>query len=127
MRVSRIVTDLQSDDPQALAGFYQGLLGLDIVMDQGFVVTLQGAETGPVQLTVLSGGGSGAPAPALSVEVDDLDAVIARMADMGVEAEYGPVTEPWGVRRLFVRDPEGTLVNILTHSRDGAGRNTERA
>jgi lactoylglutathione lyase len=30
--------------------------------------------------------------------------------------EYGPVDEPWGVRRFFVRDPAGTLVNILMHT-----------
>jgi hypothetical protein len=29
--------------------------------------------------------------------------------------EYGPADEPWGVRRFFVRDPLGKLVNILAH------------
>ena len=33
----------------------------------------------------------------------------------GLEIEYGPITEPWGVRRFYVRDPFGRLINILEH------------
>jgi catechol 2,3-dioxygenase-like lactoylglutathione lyase family enzyme len=33
----------------------------------------------------------------------------------GFEIKYGPVVEPWGVRRFFVRDPFGRLVNVLSH------------
>lgn len=33
----------------------------------------------------------------------------------GFQIEYGPVNEPWGVRRFYVRDPFGKLVNILAH------------
>ena len=29
--------------------------------------------------------------------------------------EYGPVTEPWGVTRFYVRDPFGRLINVLEH------------
>ena len=32
-----------------------------------------------------------------------------------IAIEYGPVEEPWGVRRFYVRDPFGKLVNILVH------------
>jgi uncharacterized glyoxalase superfamily protein PhnB len=53
--------------------------------------------------------------PDLSVEVDDLDAVLAAMSKAGIEIVYGPAEEPWGVRRFYVRDPFGRLVNILAH------------
>ena len=56
--------------------------------------------------------------PAISVEVDDLEAVTARAGNAVV---HGPVTEPWGVRRIFLRDPEGNLVNVLCHDRQGRG------
>ena len=36
---------------------------------------------------------------------------------MGLAIEYGPATEPWGVRRFYLRDPAGRLVNILSHAR----------
>ena len=60
-------------------------------------------------------GGSGTPVPDLSIEVDDVDAALAAMKAAGFEIEYGPADEPWGVRRFFVRDPLGKLVNILAH------------
>jgi catechol 2,3-dioxygenase-like lactoylglutathione lyase family enzyme len=37
------------------------------------------------------------------------------MRAAGFVVEYGPVTEPWGVTRFYVRDPFGHLVNILQH------------
>ena len=53
--------------------------------------------------------------PDLSIEVDDLSDVHRRMQVAGFEIEYGPVTEPWGLTRFFVRDPFGRLINILEH------------
>lgn len=69
-----------------------------------------------LQISFLSEGGSGTPVPDLSIEVDDLDAALERMKTAGVAIEYGPADEPWGVRRFYVRDPFGKLVNILTHT-----------
>jgi catechol 2,3-dioxygenase-like lactoylglutathione lyase family enzyme len=64
-----------------------------------------------VQISVMSEGGSGA-----SIEVDDLEAALARVKKAEIPIEYGPVDQPWGVRRFFVRDPLGKLVNILVHA-----------
>lgn len=55
------------------------------------------------------------PVPDLSIEVDDLEDVLTRITKAGIPIEYGPVDEPWQVRRFFVRDPFGKLVNILVH------------
>jgi catechol 2,3-dioxygenase-like lactoylglutathione lyase family enzyme len=120
MKVLRIVADLPATDPAALAAFYRDLLGLDLLMDQGFIATVGSADRAPVQLSLASEGGSGTPRPAISVEVDDLAAVLQRARQMGAPIEYGPVDEPWGVRRFFLRDPSGSLVNVLSHS--GSGR-----
>jgi catechol 2,3-dioxygenase-like lactoylglutathione lyase family enzyme len=53
--------------------------------------------------------------PDISIEVDDLDEVERRVREAGLVIEYGPTSEPWGVRRFYVRDPLGRLVNILRH------------
>jgi catechol 2,3-dioxygenase-like lactoylglutathione lyase family enzyme len=113
--VLRIVTNLPSGDPSRLAGFYHDLLGLDVVMDLGFIATLGTRSQTPVQLSLASEGGSGTALPAVSIEVDDLDDVLKRAQNLGAPIEYGPVSEPWGVRRFYLRDPEGSLVNILSH------------
>jgi catechol 2,3-dioxygenase-like lactoylglutathione lyase family enzyme len=54
--------------------------------------------------------------PDLSIEVDNLQEVLERMHAAGIPLEYGPADEPWGVRRFFVRDPFGRLLNILAHA-----------
>jgi catechol 2,3-dioxygenase-like lactoylglutathione lyase family enzyme len=42
-------------------------------------------------------------------------AKLARIKDANIPVEYGPKSEPWGVRRFYVRDPFGKLINILQH------------
>lgn len=115
MTVRRIVANLAAADPPAVAGFYAGLLGLETVMDMGWIVTLAADTEARPQLSLMQEGGSGTPVPDLSIEVDDIDAILDRARSMGVEITYGPADEPWGVRRFYLRDPTGRLVNILQH------------
>ncbi len=56
------------------------------------------------------------PVPDLSIEVDDVDEVYRRAIAGRLEIPYGITDEPWGVRRFYVRDPFGRLVNILSHA-----------
>lgn len=115
MAVLRIVANIPATDPAAAHRFYAGVLGLEPVMDMGWIVTFAAGASVRPQVSVASGGGSGQPVPALSIEVDDVDAAVARCRAAGFPPDYGPVDEPWGVRRFFVRDPAGVLVNILAH------------
>ncbi len=69
-----------------------------------------------VQVGFGTEGGSGTPVPDLSIEVDNLDEALTRFKKAGIPIEYGPASEPWGVRRFYVRDPFGRLVNILQHA-----------
>jgi uncharacterized glyoxalase superfamily protein PhnB len=68
-----------------------------------------------VQVSFASEGGSGTPVPALSIEVDDNGTALARVNNAGIPIEYGRESEPWGIRRFFVCDPFGKLINILQH------------
>ncbi|WP_284668646.1 VOC family protein [Myxococcus sp. SDU36] len=112
----RIVTNVGVSAPATASRFYRDVLGLDVLMDMGWIATYGSSETMTVQVSFMSQGGSGAPVPDMSIEVDDLDAAIARVKKAGIPIEYGPADEPWGVRRFFVRDPFGRLVNLLAHS-----------
>lgn len=115
VKVRRIVANIETADVSAAKSFYQDILGLDLVMDHGWIATYGSAERMSVQVSFASQGGNGTPVPDLSIEVDDVDAALAAMQDAGITVEYGPADEPWGVRRFFVRDPFGRLVNILQH------------
>jgi catechol 2,3-dioxygenase-like lactoylglutathione lyase family enzyme len=116
MKVKRIVANIDTKDIAAAKGFYHDVLGLEVLMDQGWIATYGSAEDMRVQISFMSQGGSGTPVPDLSIEVDDVDAAFERMTSAGFTIEYGPSDEPWGVRRFFVRDPFGRLVNILAHA-----------
>ncbi|WP_313250409.1 VOC family protein [Stenotrophomonas indicatrix] len=116
MAVKRVVANIASADPAQAAAFYGDILGMDIVMDHGWIVTYGGHGTALAQLSVASEGGSGTPVPDLSIEVDDLDDVLERLQHADIALEYGPAEEPWGVRRFYVRDPFGRLLNILAHT-----------
>ncbi|MBZ9796957.1 VOC family protein [Mesorhizobium sp. ES1-4] len=115
MRVRRIVANIETRDAAAARRFYHDVLGLDLLMDHGWITTYGSGETMQVQVSVMAQGGSGTPVPDLSIEVDDVDAALEAMKAAGFTIEYGPADEPWGVRRFYVRDPLGRLVNILAH------------
>jgi catechol 2,3-dioxygenase-like lactoylglutathione lyase family enzyme len=56
--------------------------------------------------------------PDMGVDIDSREAVDAAHAQAlraGHEVIYGPVDEPWGVRRFFVRDPQGVVISVLAH------------
>jgi catechol 2,3-dioxygenase-like lactoylglutathione lyase family enzyme len=116
MQVKRIVANIAAEDIAAARRFYQDILGLDVLMDHGWIATYGSSQKMSVQVSIASEGGSGTPVPDLSIEVDDLDTALQRMKKAKVTIEYGPADEPWGVRRFYVRDPFGRLINILMHS-----------
>ncbi|MBP1947082.1 VOC family protein [Virgibacillus litoralis] len=115
MKVKRIVANVETQDVTKARYFYEEVLGLDQLMDLGFIATYGSHEKMDIQISFLSEGGSGTQVPDLSIEVEDLDEALARVKEAGIPIEYGPVNEPWGVRRFYVRDPFGKLVNILIH------------
>jgi catechol 2,3-dioxygenase-like lactoylglutathione lyase family enzyme len=114
--VKRIVSNIATDRIGEAVAFYRDILELQVVMDQGWIVTLAAEYPAMPQVSVASEGGSGTQVPDLSIEVDDLAQIHRRVIAAGLPVQYGPATEPWGVRRFYVRDPCGRLLNILAHT-----------
>lgn len=115
MKVCRIVTNIDSQELAKAQAFYGDFLGLDVLMDHGWIKTFGSGEKMTLQVSVASEGGSGTPVPDISIEVDDLPSALQKAKELGIAVEYGPANEPWGVRRFYVRDPFGKLINILQH------------
>jgi catechol 2,3-dioxygenase-like lactoylglutathione lyase family enzyme len=115
MAVKRIVANIATQHAGYAQGFYGDILGLHVVMDQGWIVTFAAEGSAAPQISVATAGGSGTPVPDLSIEVDNLKEIHQRVLAAGLPIEYGPKSEPWGVTRFYVRDPFGRLVNILAH------------
>ena len=114
MIVKRIVPNLVVSDLARAKTFYKDVLGLELAMDLGWIATMASSAAAQPQVNLTSES-TGGDVPALSVEVDDLDEVLQRAHAHGVVIEYGPKIEEWGVRRFYIRDPFGRLLNILAH------------
>ncbi|MFF1923726.1 VOC family protein [Streptomyces sp. NPDC058221] len=99
---------------RANAAFYQ-LLGFEEVMNLGWIMTLASPSEPAVQVSIMTADRTGPVTPDMSVEVTDVDAVHEALVREGAEIVYGPQDEEWGVRRFFVRDPNGRVVNVLSH------------
>ncbi|MGQ4878627.1 VOC family protein [Billgrantia sp. LNSP4103-1] len=115
MKVTRIMANTPTSDINAAEAFYGEILGLERLMDHGWFRTYGSDEKMTIQVSFGTEGGSGTPVPDLSIEVDDLETALVRCREANIPIEYGPASEPWGVRRFYVRDPFGKLVNILQH------------
>ena len=111
--ISRAVPNIKSDRPAASRDFFVDLLGFEVAMDLGWVVTVASPANPSAQVTII--GNDDVAAPGISVEVSDVDAVHARALEQGLEIAYALRDEPWGVRRFMLREPSGTLVNVVAH------------
>ena len=115
MKVKRIVANIETKNTSRAQRFYSDILGLDILMDMDWIATYGSTTKMTVQMSFMNEGGSGTPVPDLSIEVDDVAEAFKRMKKARFKIEYPLTEEPWGVRRFYVRDPFGRLINILEH------------
>lgn len=114
MSIRRAMPDVRSDAMEESRDFY-GLLGFEEVMNLGWVMTLASPSNPTAQVTFMSRDKTAPVVPDMSVEVDDVDAVHAAVRASGAEIVHPLQDEDWGVRRFFVRDPNGRVVNVLGH------------
>ncbi len=115
MTVKRIIANIATADLNAIQAFYRDIFDLELVMDHGWIQTYASSENMRVQLSAAIEGGSGTAVPDLSIEVDNLDIVLQKIANQHIEIVYGPAIESWGVRRFYINDPGGRLLNVLQH------------
>ena len=108
--------NIRSDRPAETREFFVDLLGFEVAMDIGWVVTVASPANRSAQVNIISN--EDAAAPGISVEVADVDAVHARAVEQGLEIAYSLRDEEWGVRRFMLREPSGTLVNVVSHRSD---------
>jgi predicted enzyme related to lactoylglutathione lyase len=113
MTVSRAVPNIKSDRPAETRDFFLDLLGFEVAMDLGWVVTVASPSDPSVQVTII--GNDDMAAPGISVGVADVDAMHAKAVEQGCEIVYPLRDEEWGVRRFMLREPSGTLVNVVSH------------
>jgi catechol 2,3-dioxygenase-like lactoylglutathione lyase family enzyme len=114
MSIRRVMPDIQSEAIDESRAFY-GRLGFEEVMNLGWVVTLASPSNPTAQITFMTRDQTAPVVPDMSIEVDDVDAAYAAMQERGAEIVHPLQDEEWGVRRFFVRDPNGRVVNVVSH------------
>ena len=115
MNIERIVPDLTVADLRRSVDEHTAVLGLEVVMDHGWIVTL--ADSRGCQLSLLTRDATARENPDVSVFVDDVEAAYGRAVEAGREIVHPLTTEERGVARFFYRDGSGNVVNVGMHSR----------
>jgi len=115
MRVHHIIADLPVADVGAAKSFYTDYLGLrSEEFNLGWVARFASPDTG-ADVQLVSRDASARENPAISAMTDDVDGAYAEAQERGYEIVHPLTTEPWGVRRFFVRAPDGTVINVVAH------------
>jgi len=83
-------------------------------MDLGWVMTFVSPNNPTAQITIIQKDQTAPMNPQISIEVEDVMAVFSRAQAAGADIIYPLTEEPWGVRRFFVRDPNGVIINVLS-------------
>ena len=115
MKVHSIIADLSVPDIEGSREFYADYLGLGVEeFNLGWVARFTSAETG-AHLQVVTTDATAPVDAVISVKVDDVDAAYAEAIERGFEIVHPLTDEEWGVRRFFVRAPDGNVLNIVAH------------
>ena len=104
------VLDVTFDGDAAYASYTSQGIVLSLYPEDG----MEGMAPGSMQ-------GAGRGAYTLEFEVDDVDAEYNRLLGMGISIVKPPTTQPWGVRSVWFRDPDGNIVNFLKMMREQPG------
>jgi catechol 2,3-dioxygenase-like lactoylglutathione lyase family enzyme len=115
MHATSIMANVAVADLEAAKSFYTGYLGLRTEeFNLGWVARYASPDTrAAVQLVTRD-----ATAPedsVISVHTDDIDGAYEEAQKLGLEIVHPLTTEQWGVRRFFVRSPDGNVINIVNH------------
>ena len=116
MGVSRIVAYAGGHELRASRDFYVEVLGMQVAMEDP-VLDLQSPDN-PTAEVIVGAQEMQDPKPSFGVDVGEpaaVDAAHAEVVRRGLRVVYPLTDEPWGVRRFFVEDPGGTIVNVLAH------------
>ena len=116
MRVTGVIPNLPVADIAAARDFYADYLGLsDEAFNLGWVARYVTPD-GKARVQLVTGDATAPHDSAISVLVGDgVEEAYEEAKRRGYEIVHPLTDEPWGVRRFFVRAPDGTVINMAGH------------
>jgi catechol 2,3-dioxygenase-like lactoylglutathione lyase family enzyme len=117
--IRRAIPNMVAGDLAKSREFYAGFLGFDVAMDEPGFTMFASPSNRTAQITLADkhnpGQDRGISEAQVSVEVEDVDVLHAEAVRRGLDIVYPLTDEPWGIRRFFVKDPDGTVINVAMH------------
>ena len=116
MRVTGIHANLPVAEIAAASDFYTDYLGLSVEeFNMGWVARYSTPD-GKASIQLVTGDATAPEDSDISVHVGaDIDEAYAEAQRRGYEIVYPLTEEAWGLRRFFVRAPDGTVINMVNH------------
>ena len=114
--IRRIKPNIRSENLAESRKFYLDVLGLEGGEGLDWIVFFSAPGEPRLQLSVMTLDVTAGVHPDVTIEVDDVDAVHAKAVAAGAEIVHPLTDEPWQVRRFFVRDPNGAVINVMQHT-----------
>ncbi len=114
----RIVPNISSENLEKSKIFYIDFLGMELVMDMGWILTFASKDNSTAQISILQNDKKEKPdnqSIFLSIEISDVAKMYEKAKQMNCNITYEITDEPWDVRRFFVLDPNGATINLMTH------------
>jgi catechol 2,3-dioxygenase-like lactoylglutathione lyase family enzyme len=114
---TRVIAYASGEDLDASRAFYTDVLGFEVAMEDP-VLGLASPANRSAEVLVPPAGFHD-PQPRFGIDLGEPDAVDAAhtaAVQRGLRIVYALRDEPWGVRRFFVEDPGGTIINVLAHT-----------
>jgi predicted enzyme related to lactoylglutathione lyase len=115
MRAVEAITNLHTDDVDRAREFFAFLGLTEIGMNQGWVVRFISADSGAC-VQVVTRDATAPEDSVMTIKVDDVDGAYEAAQRRGYEIVHPITDEPWGIRRFFVRSPDGQVINVAQHS-----------
>ena len=115
MRIRRINPNIRSERLDASREFYCDVIGLTGGEGLEWIRFFSSPDDPKLQLSVMRLDVTAGVHPDVTIEVDDVGAVHARVVASGADIVHPLTDEPWGVRRFFVRDPNRAVINVMQH------------
>ena len=83
-------------------------------MDQGWVARFTSPDSG-ASVQVVTRDATAPEDSVMTIKVDDVGTAYAEAQRRGYEIVHPITDEPWGIRRFFVRSPDGHVINVASH------------
>jgi predicted enzyme related to lactoylglutathione lyase len=117
MRVTGIHANLPVADIAEARDFYADYLGLNVEeFNMGWVARYTSPD-GEASVQLVTRDATAPVDSVISVHVGaDIDAAYAEAKRRGYEIVHPLTEEAWGLRRFFVRAPDGNVINMVNHS-----------